>query len=152
MSAFHRVTVWLDRSRSDGFVCSPMPEREERPRGRDEASWRYWSLKTRKAEGSAAEVSRRTSPEERRETAKENGVVLLRTKTRSEEAAEMRRQEPESGGGGGARVWLGGEGDRRGKRSSGTSHRRWSAFVIRTRRRPPASKLEGDDRDDVSQN
>ncbi|XP_018721995.2 uncharacterized protein LOC108956672 [Eucalyptus grandis] len=114
-----------------------LPKREERPGGREEESWRYWSLKTRKAKGSEAEVLKRTSPEEWWETEKEKEVALRRTKTRSEEVAAERWHWEWQSDGGGARVcsgreqW-GGEGDRRGMRSAGTSHRRWLASVIWT--------------------
>lgn len=50
----------------------------------------YWSLKTKNVSGFelAGEVSKRTSPEERREMVKPNGVVLRRVKMRSEVGSE----------------------------------------------------------------
>ncbi|KAM2042824.1 hypothetical protein ACFX16_036474 [Malus domestica] len=53
--------------------------------GREEESWMYWSLKTKKVLGSddLGEVSKMTSLEERRVIVKPNGVVLRRVKTKS---------------------------------------------------------------------
>jgi len=88
---------------------------------------------------SAAEVSKRTSPLERRETVKRNGEAC-RVKVRSDVAAE--------------RTLLCGEGEApvldsrvmcrgasRGMTLWGTSHRGWSASVMRTCSRLSVSRL-----------
>lgn len=70
-----------------GLVCSPSPYKWARSEGRDEVSWRYWSLKTRKVElgsdGLGVEL-KRTSPVEFLMTEKPKGVVRRREKMRSE--------------------------------------------------------------------
>ena len=83
MSAFQSVNVSLRCSRNVRLVCSPSPYSDARPSaGSAVVSSRYLSLNT-----SAAEVSKRTSPLERRETVKRNGEAC-RVKVRSDVAAE----------------------------------------------------------------
>lgn len=73
-------------------MCSPSPYRLE-VFGREDESWRYWSLKMRYEEGSVGVVSKRVSPEERRRTVKPKGVVFLRSKVRSELGWESSSEE-----------------------------------------------------------
>ncbi|KAM1244917.1 hypothetical protein ACFX2I_036182 [Malus domestica] len=85
MSAPQKVKVVPGMSLKVDLVCSPRPKKEDLFWGREEESWMYWSLKTRKVlefDGSG-EVSKTTSLVDRRVTVKPNGVVLRRVKTRS---------------------------------------------------------------------
>ncbi|PQQ10421.1 hypothetical protein Pyn_19165 [Prunus yedoensis var. nudiflora] len=90
MSAVQSVNVWLGVSLKEDLVCSPRPKREDLALGREEESWMYWSLKTKKVSGfdGFGEASKMTSWEDWRVTVKPNGVVLWRVKTRS---LEIRR-------------------------------------------------------------
>ena len=85
MSAFQSVKVSLRCSRNVRFVCSPSPYSDARSAGSAVVSSRYLSLNT-----SAVEVSKRTSPLERRKTVKRNGEAC-RVKVRSDVAAERTR-------------------------------------------------------------
>ena len=102
----------------------------------------YWSLKTRKVSESEklGDVSKRTSPDDRRCTEKPNGAVSWRLKMRSEAGSEMTEVsgEPTSLSGR-ERIR---EFDRRGIISSGTSHRSRFESVIRTLSRSLVSKLQ----------
>lgn len=102
----------------------------------------YWSLKTRKVSESekSGDVSKRTSPDDRRSTEKPNGVVSWRVKMRSDAGSKMKEAFVEP-------TWFSGrerirEFDRRGIIWSGISHRSRVESVIRILNRSLVSKLQ----------
>ena len=98
-------------------------------------SSRYRSLKAR-----LGAVSKRASPVERRDTVKRNGEAW-RVKVRSEVAAERTRLRGEASPPVLASSWTCCRGASRGMTSWGTSHRGWSASVMRTWSRLLVSSL-----------